>query len=325
MKRNPLIVVVVAALLLVIFGSWLFSFQVRQSEVAVVTTFGRPTSYITNAGWNFRLPPPIQRVWKFDRRVQNFEDRLAEVLTGDSFNVLASVYVGWDISEPAEFYPKFAGTEYPMNEAQKVLERLLGNVKSAVVGKHPLSDFLSPTDGGTKFLAIENEILTAVKAQASANKYGIEVKFLGLKKFQLPEQVTKDVFDRMQAERKLLASKSENEGVAEAQKIRSEANLQARTLLAKAEGKAIQIQGEAVAEASKSLAVFQQQPELAKFLFSLDALENALKEKTTLVLDRHTPPFDLLGGISTNLLSAPALTLTPPPAALNSTNLTQVK
>jgi len=325
MNRNPLTLLVVAILLIVVFGSWLFSFQVRQSEVAVVTTFGKPTGFITNAGWHGRLPPPIQRVWKFDQRVQNFEDHLTEVLTSDSFNVLASVYVGWKISQPSDFYPKFAGTADPMLEAQRVLERLLNNVKSAVVGKHPLSDFVSPTDGGTNLLAIEHEILSSVKSQASANKYGIEVQFLGLKKLQLPEQVTKDVFDRMQSERKVLASKSQYEGEAEAQRIRSEADLKASQMLAKANSQAIQIRGAGEAEAAKSLTVFQQQPELAKFIFSLDALENALKDKTTLVFDRHTPPFDLLGGISTNLLSAPATTTQTPVSGGSATNLTRAQ
>jgi membrane protease subunit HflC len=308
MNRKPLTLLIVGLILVVVFGSWLFSFQVRESEIAVVTTFGRPTTPITQAGWHFRLPPPIQRVWKFDKRVQNFEDKLSEGLTRDSFNVLTSVFVGWKITEPTDFYPKFAGTADPIAEAEKSLERVLSNVKNAVVGKHPLSDFVSANDRGTNFMAIEDEILAAVRAQVGANRYGIGVEFLGLKKLQLPEQVTKDVFDRMQAERKVLATRSQKEGEAEAQKIRSEAERKTAETLATANSEATRIKGLAEAEAAKSLAVFQQQPDLAKFIFSLDALENALKDKSTLVFDRHTPPFDLLAGVSSNLLSAPAAT-----------------
>jgi membrane protease subunit HflC len=306
MNRNPLTLLIVGAILVVVFASWLFSFQVPATKVAVVTTFGRPTTPITEAGLHFRLPPPIQRVWKFDNRVQNFEDKLSEGLTRDSFNVLTSVFVGWKITEPTDFYPKFAGTADPIAEAEKSLERVLSNVKNAVVGKHPLSDFVSANDGGTNFLGIENEILQAVRAQVGANRYGIGVEFLGFKKLQLPEQVTKDVFDRMQAERKVLATHSQKEGEAEAQKIRSEAERKTAETLATANSEATRIKGLAEAEAAKSLAVFQQQPDLAKFIFSLDALEAALKEKSTLVFDRHTPPFDLLAGVSSNLLSAPA-------------------
>jgi regulator of protease activity HflC (stomatin/prohibitin superfamily) len=42
MKRN-LLTIITAAVLVVIFVLLLFVFQVRQSEIAVVTTFGKPT------------------------------------------------------------------------------------------------------------------------------------------------------------------------------------------------------------------------------------------------------------------------------------------
>jgi regulator of protease activity HflC (stomatin/prohibitin superfamily) len=46
MKRN-LITLITAAVLLVIFVCMLFTFQVRQTEVAVVTTFGEYSRSIT--------------------------------------------------------------------------------------------------------------------------------------------------------------------------------------------------------------------------------------------------------------------------------------
>jgi len=303
MNRNPLILVLVGLLIIIVFGVSFFVFQLRQSEVAVVTTFGKPTRPITDPGAHLRLPSPIQRVWKFDQRVQNFEDQVTQGLTRDSFTLLTSVYVGWKITEPTAFFPKFAGTADPIGEAERVLQRLLSNAKSAVVGKHLLSDFVSASDGGTNFLAIENEILAVVQTQVRANNYGMDVEFLGLKKIQLPDTVTKNVFDRMQSERKVLADKSQYEGEAEAQKIRSEADRKASDMLAEADSKARHIRGEGEAEAAKSLAVFQQKPELAKFLFSLDALEISLKDRSTLVFDQHTAPFDLFHGVSTNLLS----------------------
>src|SRR5207248_4181941 len=152
-------------------------------------------------------------------------------------------------------------------EAEKGLERLLGNAQRAVVGNHPLSDFISAGDKGTNFLAIENEILEAIQAQVRANNYGLDIEFLGFKKLQLPESVTQTVFDRMTSERKVLADKSQYEGEAEAQKIRSEAERKAAEMLATAEGTATQIRGKGEGEAAKSLAVFQQEPELANFIF----------------------------------------------------------
>lgn len=302
MKRNPL-TLVIGLLLIIIFGLLLFTFQVRTTEVAVVTTFGKPTRPITEPNLYFKWPWPVQKVWTFDRRVQNFEDRLTEGLTRDSFNLLTSVYVGWKVSDPTAFFPRFAGSANPIAAAETLLDQWLGNTKTAVVGKHPLSDFISTSDDGTNFVAIENEILAAIQSQLQTNNLGLQIEFLGLKRLQLPESVTQSVFERMTSERKVLADRFQYEGEAEAQRIRSGAERKAAEVLANAEGQATEIKGQGEAQAAKSLAVFQQNPELASFIFRLSALEDSLKERSTLIFDQHTPPFDLFQGVSTNLLT----------------------
>jgi membrane protease subunit HflC len=302
MKRNPL-TLAIGLLLVLIVVLLLFVFQVRKSEVVVVTTFGKPTRDVTEPGPHFRLPWPVQNIHRFDQRVQNFEDQLTAGLTQDSFNLLASVYVGWKITDSKSFLYKFAGTSNPILEAEKVLKSMLSNAKAATMGKHPLSEFLSPANEGNRFAEIEAEILAAVQSQVRANNYGLQIEFLGIKKLGLPENVTASVFERMQSERKVLAEKSESEGLAEAQKIRSEADRRAAEVLANAEGQATEIRGKGEAEAAKALLVFQQNPELANFIFRLSALESALKEKSILIFDQQTPPFDLFRGISTNLVT----------------------
>lgn len=302
MKRNPL-TLVIGLLLVLIFGLLLFTFQVRTTEVAVVTTFGKPTRPITEPNLYFKWPWPIQKVWTFDRRVQNFEDRLSEGLTPDGFALLTSVYVGWKVSDPTAFFPRFAGSADPIAAAEARLDQWLDTAKKAVVGKHPLSEFLSTSENGAAFLNIEQEILSAIQTQIQTNNLGLQVEFLGLKRLQLPESVSQSVFDRMTSERKRLAERFQSEGEAEAQRIRADAERRAAETLADAESKATQIKGIGVAEAAKSLAVFQQNPELASFLFRLDALEGSLKERSTLIFDQHTSPFNLFGAGSTNLLN----------------------
>src|SRR3974377_1807966 len=170
MKRNPLILVI-GILLVLIVGLLLFVFQVRKSEVVVVTTFGKPTRDLDQPGPHLKWPWPIESVHRFDQRVQNFEDKLTEGLTQDRFNVLASVYVGWKITDPKAFFPKFAGSSEPIAEAEKVMDRMLSNAKAAVMGKHPLVEFLSPTPEANKFVDIEKEILTVMQNQVRANNY----------------------------------------------------------------------------------------------------------------------------------------------------------
>jgi membrane protease subunit HflC len=291
---------IVGLLLFVVFLLLLMTYQVRTTEVAVVTTFGRPTVTRTNANLYPKLPWPIQKVYYFDKRVQNFEDKLTEDFTADNNNLLTSVYIGWKITDPQAFFPKFAGGS--VTEAEKQLESLLRSSKSAVIGKHPLSDFVSANGDGSRFIAVENEILATVRDQIRAHNYGLEIQFLGIKRLGLPEPVTQKVFDQMTAERGVLISAAQNEGEAEAQKIRSGAERRANEILAAAKGEALRIQGQGDLQAARYLAVFEQNPALANILFSLTALEESLKEHSTLIFDQHTPPFDVLKNASTNVV-----------------------
>lgn len=293
MKRNTL-TMVTGAVLLVIFGLLLFLFQVRKSEMAVVTTFGKVSGEYTRPGAYPKLPWPIQKVHKLDQRIQNFEDRFEEVLTPDGYNLLVNVYVGWQITEPKEFFPKFAGGS--VAEAEKSLEAIVRSAKNEIVGQHPFAHFISTDAQQLQFAKIEGEMLAKIQQQVSTNQYGIEIKFLGIKKLGLPDSVTQTVFDRMKSERQVLVSKIENEGREEAEKIRSVAERDSAKLIAEAEGEATRIRGQGEAKAKESFAVFQQNPELANLIQKLSALELMLKEKTTLILDQNTPPLDLLNG-----------------------------
>jgi regulator of protease activity HflC (stomatin/prohibitin superfamily) len=58
MKRSSLIIVV-GALLVIIFALWLCAFQVRTTEVAVVTTFGKVTRSLNLPGLFGKIPPPF--------------------------------------------------------------------------------------------------------------------------------------------------------------------------------------------------------------------------------------------------------------------------
>jgi len=289
MKYNS-VTIAIGALLLLIFATLLFMFQVRTTEVAVVTTFGRPTRTISAAGAYMKWPWPIQKVHKVDQRVHNFES-FEQVLTSDGFNLLLSVYVGWNISDPKLFFPRFGGSE---SRAQTSLEGLLRDAYTGVVGRHPFVHFVSTDEKQLQFTNIENEMLQRIKSHAETNNYGIQIKFLGIKKIQLPESVTKLVFERMQSERKVLVSRIESEGESEAASIRSAADLESQKLLAEAEAAATGIRGLGDLEAAKSYEVFKQEPALANFLLQLAGLENFLKDRATLVLDLDTAPLNLL-------------------------------
>lgn len=290
MKKNTL-TVVVGVLLVVIFLLLLFTFQVRQTEVAVVTTFDRQTRQIADPGLYFKLPMPIQKVYKFDKRIHNFEDSFDETITRDSYNLLSSVYVGWTIQNPNLFFNSFPSGETA--SAEPALKSLVRSAKNAVIGQHPFSHFVSNEPKAMKLMEIEGEILEKIRASA-AEKYGIGVEFVGFKKIGLPESVTQKVFDRMMAERQREVDRLKAIGGAEKMNIQSAADRDRAEILAKARAEATAIRGQADAEATKAFKVFEQSPELAVFLIKLQALEKSLRERATLVVDERTPPFDVL-------------------------------
>jgi membrane protease subunit HflC len=153
MKRNTL-TVVIGAVLVLIFALLLFVFQVRQSEVAVITTFGKPVATCTNAGAYFKMPWPIQKVYKFDNRVQNLEDKFSETYTSDNVTLLSSVYIGWKISDGQRFLLTIRNGSIP--DAQQKLEVMLRSAKMAIISKHQLADLINSDPAQLKFEAIEN-------------------------------------------------------------------------------------------------------------------------------------------------------------------------
>src|ERR1700744_6604707 len=110
MKNRNILTVVVGIAIVIIFALLLFTFQVRQSAIALVTTFGKPSAKpITEPGLYFKLPWPIQRVYRFDNRVQNFEDKFSQSYTADNNSLILTVYTGWKIAEAAICESKFLG------------------------------------------------------------------------------------------------------------------------------------------------------------------------------------------------------------------------
>lgn len=290
MKKNA-ITIVIAAVLLVIFALLLFTFQVRQSEVVVVSTFLKPTDTITNAGLYVKWPWPVQSINRFDQRVQTFEDKVSEPYLADQSILLVSVYVGWRISDAKAFFPKFPGGS--VLDAQNKLENILRSAKQAVVGKHNMTDFVNSDPTQVKFNEIESEIKSAVDAELAKNNYGITIEFLGIKRIGLPESVTQSVFDRMKAERTKYITEAQSDGEAQAAIIKSAADRKAADLVTGANAAATRIQGAGETEAAKTLGVFQQNPGLAVFNLELEAMKSSMSQKTTLIFDETKPPFDI--------------------------------
>ena len=285
--------VIVAALVLGVFVSVLFLFQVRQTQVAVVTAFGRFDRAITEPGLYLRWPWPANKIYLFDNRQQTFERKFEQTTTSDGRSLIVSVFIAWQIADPRLFIERFAQGD--MTRAEQALEGVVRDAKNAVIGQHQFGDLISTNKSRVKLQQAEAEMLALVQSKAAAN-YGVRVTMLGVKQLGLPESITGKVFDRMRAERQRLVKQFQSEGEAEAIRIRADADRIKQETLARADAEAMKIRGQAEAEAAKNYAVFQQEPDLASFLIQLNSLGNSLKERSTLVLDPQTPPFNLLRG-----------------------------
>jgi membrane protease subunit HflC len=293
MKRSPL-TLAVGLLLLIIFGLMLFVYQVRPSEAAVVTFFGKPSRIKDTPGPGLRLPWPIEKVVMLDERIQNFavESKFEEIKLSDQSIILLSVYVGYRISNPTNFFTKWQNGS--IAAAEGALEGLVRSAKNEVAGRHPLSDFISTDERQMKFSQIEAEILQEVQRRLANLNYGVDMKFIQIKKIGLPESVTQNVFDRMKSERQTFISIIESNALVQSTEMKSAANSKAAIVLSDADAAAKIIRGEGEAQRMKSLEVLQQNPDLAKFILQMEALEQFLRQKTTLVLDLSTSPLQWL-------------------------------
>ena len=298
MKRN-ILTIVIGAVLIVIFALLLFVFQVRQSEVAVVTTFGKPVRNLTEAGRVFQMAVADPEGLQVRPARPEFRGQVQpDTHGGQQQSADERLYRLEDFRRERRFSRNSPAAPCPPRSG--MLESMLRSAKSAVIGQHTLSDFVNADPQELKFDAIENEIEQSVQARVADEQLRHQLEFLGFKKIDLPESVTQTVFDRMTSERQVLISQRQYEGEAEAQKIKSAADRQAAETVANAEAAATRIRGEGEAEAAKMLPVFQQNPELANFLLRIDALKQSLNQRSTLIFDERTPPFDLFQHLPTN-------------------------
>lgn len=291
MKRSRL-TIAVAFVLLVIFGLLLFVYRVRKSEAAVITLFGKVVRTKTDPGPGLRLPWPIENVVTLDERIQNFEGKFEPSKLADQNILMLLVYVGWQIQDPSQFFSNFKSGSIPA--AERVLEDLVRSAKNETAGQHTFSDFISANQEQMKFTQIEDEIMEKVRSRVQALHYGLDIKFVHIKKIGLPESVTQNVFDRMAAERQFYISKIQSSGEEQATNIQSRADADAAKILSDADAQAYRIRAEGEAQMITNLEVLQQNPELAEFNMQIVALEQLLKEKSTLILDQSTSPLNLL-------------------------------
>jgi membrane protease subunit HflC len=264
-------------------------FQVRETESALVTTFGKVTRTFTTPGLHFKWPPPVEWVQKFDSRLRILEAELGETTTKGAVPVIVNTFVVWRIADPCEFFNAVGN----VTEAESKLRSQISDTQNKVVGRHFFSEFVNSDPAKIKFEQIEVEMLSELQA-AVKGLYGIEIKAAGIKQLKVSEDVSKDVFERMRKERERQTEATIAEGTAAARKIITDADSKQTELLAAADARAKAIRAQGDAEAASYYKMLEEDPQLAMFLRDIEALKKILEKRTTLVIGADSEPFKML-------------------------------
>lgn len=287
--KNRAFSIAVGVIFAIILLTYLFTFQVRATEKAVVLTFGEATRSITDAGLYFQWPWPIQRVEKFDSRMDVFETLLEQTLTRDRQSITVSLAVGWKVGEPIQFRSSTRGGIFSV--ARTFVEDLVGQ-QSSVIGQYNLNNFVSTDHDEVMFDEIESRLLEPVR-RAAMDEYGIDVTMVRIRRLELPEGPTMAVYNRMREERLSEAKRYRAQGRGAAAEIRARAESARDQIIARARSEAEIIKAEGDAAAAAHYEIFDKNKELAIFLREARALREILAERSTVILDPRTVPFNV--------------------------------
>jgi membrane protease subunit HflC len=298
--KNIAIPILIAVIFLVMVV-YLVTFQVRATESAFVTRFGKPVREVNEPGLYAKWPTPIEQVHKFDARMRVLEAELGETTTSGTVPIIVNTYVVWRVAEPL----KFLNAVKTVENAELKLRNQINDTQNRVIGRHAFGEFVNSDPNKIQFDQIQAQMLADLKEPVRRD-YGIDIKTLGIKQLKISADVTKQVFERMKAERQRRTDRTTSEGEAEAARIRAEANKKREVLLAAAEAKAKTIRGQGDEEAAKYYKLLEADPQLAIFLRNLETLIAILKEKATVIIPADADPFKLLTRMPSLQPSQPA-------------------
>ncbi len=279
-------------LIITVLGLKLCSYQVRETESVLITRFGKPVADRTEPALYFKWPTPIEKVHRFDSRLQVFDGQMEETTTKGGEPIIVTNYMIWRIADPITFFERVSTAQ----GVQMFLLSQLRNEANAVIGRHYFSEFVNTNPERIRFEEIEQELLAGLKTEME-EEYGIEIRQVGIKQLELSEEVTTEVFERMRADRNRKTEAILGEGSATATKIMTDAESKKTELLAAAEARAKAIRGKGDAEAAQYYELLEKDPQLAMFLRDLEALKKMLKDRSTVVLGAETEPMKLLRGV----------------------------
>jgi len=277
---------VITGFLVVLFAFSQTLFAVDEREFAMVRQLGEVVSIKDQPGLNFKIPF-IQTVSKYSKQILTLDSPESERFnTKENQPVQVDSFVKWQISDAKEFYRAVGGDE---TQAERRIGQTVTSLLREEFGRRTLLEVISGD---------RDAIMVNVRkaAEVDAQRIGVKIVDVRLKRVDFDESVSTRVFDRMRSERQRVASELRSTGGAESERIKADADKQAQVILAEAYKKAQEMQGMGDAKAAAIYsAAYGQNAEFYSFYRSLDAYKASFKSKSdVMVLDPSADFFKFL-------------------------------
>lgn len=300
--------------LFVAIGMLLISaYFVPEGKQAVVTQFGRPVRYVTNAGLHFKTPL-VQEIHLLEKRLLPWDGAAESMQTRDKKRIFIDVWARWQITDPEQFY-KAVRTE---QKGQKILDDLVDSAVRNVVAANNLIDVVRSTNENLVYESdemrelagssvgkrdvvtsgraqMEATILRTVSADLEKNQYGMGLAAIRVKRVNYIESVKETVYGRMRSERLRIAKLFESEAVEEKNRILGLTQKELDQIEGEMQQKSAEIRGQADAEVIRMTAeAYGRSPEFYAFLRRLEFIQQTLGSDTRLILTTDSDLFQLL-------------------------------
>ncbi len=290
--------IILAVVLLVVLNS--IFYVVQEPEQVIITQFGKPVGEpLSTPGLKAKLPF-IQTVHRFDRRFLEWDGDANELPTRDKRFIWVDTYARWRITDPLRFFQRLRDERGARTRLDDILD---GETRNAVAN-HDLVELIRtsnrtpiPSEAEIEDESVLEDIqigreairrIVLEKAQTRTQDLGIEILDLQFKRINYVEEVRREVYVRMIAERKRIADRYRSEGEGEAfridgnrerdlKEIQSEAYRLAQEIVGKADGRATEIYAQAYNRSAASRSFYS-------FIRTLEAYDATLNEKSVLVL-----------------------------------------
>ena len=297
------IVVIVLVLIFLGPGSQGALYTVDETQLAVVTRFGKIQSVQTQPGLKVKTPF-IDSITTFDKRLLRVDIPPAGFRDVDKQNLIIDAYARYRITDARKFFEKLGTLDEAADRIQRIVEPALRDEIARSTTQDVIGARIEEEEGGERTIVSTNtrqEILDRVVAVSSAavgpqeNDFGIVILDVRIKRAEFPSEALENIYNRMRAERIRISNQFRAEGDEEAVKIRASANKDRTILLAQAERDSNILRGSGDAEAIKIFAeALEKDPEFYSFVRSLDAYKKFLATNTTVVLSSEAELFQFL-------------------------------